>query len=199
MSQADWSVVPVLLGEHALLEPLQHAHAAGLTAAVRDGELWKTWYSNTPSPNEIEHYISTALYMQRSGMAQVFVVRAPNGTVLGSTRFYDIARSVPRLEIGYTWYARSVQRTGVNTEVKLMLLRHAFETLGCICVGFKTSWFNHVSRAAIARLGAKQDGVLRNHMRHRDGSVRDSVAFSIIDGEWPAVKRHLQSRLEQYK
>ena len=117
--------------------------------------------------------------------------------IIGSTRFHDIVPEVDRVEIGYTWYAPRVQRTGLNTEAKRLLLGHAFETLGCISVSFETSWFNHASRAAIARLGAKQDGILRNHRRHADGTPRDTVVFSIIDSEWPAVKSHLQYKLEQ--
>mgnify|MGYP006171118015 CR=1 FL=1 len=128
-----------------------------------------------------------------------FVVRDAGGCVVGSTRFYDIDRSVPRVKLGYTWYAPRVQRSGVNTEVKRMLLQYAFETLQCLSVGFETSWFNHRSRAAIARLGAKQDGVLRNHKRHSDGSPRDTVVFSIIDGEWPAVKRNLLAKLARHE
>ncbi|HEY4555684.1 MAG TPA: GNAT family protein, partial [Lysobacter sp.] len=118
--------------------------------------------------------------------------------VVGTTRFYDLDPATPRASIGYTWYARRVQRTGLNTEAKRLLLAHAFETLGCIAVGFETSWFNHASRAAIARLGAKQDGVIRSHFRHADGSVRDSVVFSIVDSEWPAVKRHLDTLMEAH-
>ena len=120
------------------------------------------------------------------------------GAVVGSTRYYDMDATVPRVQIGYTFYAPRVQRTGLNTQAKLLLLQHAFEALGCIAVGFETSWFNLASRAAIARLGAKQDGVLRNHRRHADGSPRDTVAFSIIDTEWAAVKRNLQYQLERH-
>ena len=127
-----------------------------------------------------------------------FVVRDPSGAIVGTTRFYDIDRSVPRVSIGYTWYAARAQRTGLNTEAKLLLLGHAFDALGCIAVAFETSWFNHASRTAIARLGAKQDGVLRSHRRHADGSVRDTVVFSILDGEWAAVRSHLQSKLSAH-
>ncbi|MEE7547180.1 GNAT family N-acetyltransferase, partial [Xanthomonas sp. Kuri4-1] len=132
------------------------------------------------------------------GYALPFAVRDATGAVVGATRFYRLEPEVPTLCIGYTWYAPQVQRTGVNTEAKLMLLRHAFQTLGCLSVVFETSWFNHASRAAIARLGAKQDGVLRHHKRHADGSPRDTVVFSIIDAEWQAVARHLQFRLETH-
>ena len=137
--------------------------------------------------------------IQADGRVLPFVVRDTQGRVVGSTRFYGMEADVPKLSIGYTWYAPDVQRTGVNTEAKLLLLTHAFETLGCISVVFETSWFNHRSRAAIARLGAKQDGVLRNHKRHSDGSPRDTVVFSIIDGEWPAVKRNLLAKLARHE
>jgi RimJ/RimL family protein N-acetyltransferase len=194
-----WTAVPQLRGEHVALEPLATAHADGLRAAVQDGELWRLWYTSTPAPDTVETYIEGALDMQASGHALPFVVRDAQGTVVGTTRYYDLDPAVPRLSIGYTWYAQGVQRTGLNTEAKLLLLEHAFETLGCIAVAFETSWFNHASRTAIARLGAKQDGVLRNHRRHGDGSPRDTVVFSIIDGEWPAVKRSLRHKLEMHR
>ena len=126
-----------------------------------------------------------------------FAVLDADGVPCGSTRFYDMDPTVPRLQIGYTWYARRVQRTGLNTEAKRLLLGHAFETLGCVAVGFQTSWFNHASRNAIERLGAKRDGVIRNHLRHADGSLRDTVTYSIIDSEWPAVRRHLEGKLAE--
>ncbi|MFC5569291.1 GNAT family N-acetyltransferase [Lysobacter yangpyeongensis] len=190
---------PGLRGEHVSLEPLQLAHCDGLRAALGDGELSRIWYTNVPAPEGVEAYVRDALEAQAAGRAIPFAVRSADGAVVGSTRFYDPDPTVPRLSIGYTWYARHVQRTGLNTEAKLLLLTHAFETLGCIAVAFETSWFNHASRTAIARLGAKQDGVLRNHRRHSDGSPRDTVVFSIIDGEWPAVKRHLQHKLELHR
>ena len=139
-----------------------------------------------------------ALEAQAQGRVLAFVVKDASGEVVGSTRYYALEADVPRLNIGYTWYHPRVQRSGLNTEAKLLLLRHAFETLGCISVGFETSWFNHASRTAIARLGAKQDGVLRSHKRHADGSRRDTVVFSIIDTEWPAVKTHLQFLLDSH-
>lgn len=194
----QWTTTPQLRGEHVALEPLAAAHTDGLRAAVQDGELWRLWYTNTPPPDTVEAYIDAALAMQASAHALPFVVRDAQGTIVGSTRYYDLDPAVPRLSIGYTWYSASVQRTGLNTEAKLLLLQHAFETLGCIAVAFETSWFNHASRTAIARLGAKQDGVLRNHRRHGDGSPRDTVVFSIIDGEWPAVKRGLRHKLEMH-
>lgn len=194
-----WTNVPRLRGEHVLLEPLAGAHAEGLRAAVQDGELWRLWFTSTPSPDTVEAYIESALAMQAAGHALAFAVRDAQGAIVGSTRCYDLDPAVPRLSIGYTWYAKGVQRTGLNTEAKLLLLGHAFESLGCIAVAFETSWFNHASRTAIARLGAKQDGVLRNHRRHADGSPRDTVVFSIIDSEWPAVKHGLNHKLEMHR
>ena len=195
----QWTTVPRLRGEHVALEPLAHAHADGLRSAVQDGELWRLWYTSTPTPESVPDYVAAALAMQAAGHALPFVVRDARGAIVGSTRYYDLDPAVPRLSIGYTWYAQGSQRTGLNTEAKLLLLEHAFETLGCIAVAFETSWFNHASRTAIARLGAKQDGILRNHRRHGDGSPRDTVVFSIIDGEWPAVKRGLKHRLEMHR
>lgn len=193
-----WRSVPTLKGRHATLEPLACGHADGLRAIVADGVLPALWYTNVPVPEAVDAYIAKALAMQAEGTALAFAVRDTAGAIVGSTRFYDLDPSVPNLKIGYTFYAPAVQRTGVNTEAKQLLLAHAFEALGCIAVGFETSWLNHASRAAIARLGAKQDGVLRNHKRHADGSPRDTVVFSIIDSEWPAVKRHLQFRLDSH-
>ena len=194
-----WSTVPSLRGEHVVLEPLRAGHAAGLRLALGEGELSRLWYTNVPAPNDVEGYIASALDMQSQGKALAFAVHDANGGIVGCTRFYDLDPTVPRVQIGYTFYAPRVQRTGLNTQAKLLLLTHAFETMGCICVGFETSWFNHASRTAIARLGAKQDGVIRSHRHHADGSVRDTVAFSIIESEWPAVKRNLLYRLEQHE
>ena len=193
-----WTLPPGLQGRHVRLEPLSLAHANGLREAVRDGELWQPFYSSVPAPEAMQRYLETALALQDAGAALPFVVRDAGGVIVGSTRYYDLARAVPRLSIGYTWYAQRVQRSGLNSEAKLLLLEYAFETLGCIAVELRTSWFNHASRAAIARLGAKQDGVLRGHMRHNDGSVRDSVVFSILDHEWPAVRSNLRTRLAQH-
>lgn len=198
-STGAWSAPPSLRGEHVSLEPMRPEHAEALREAVQDGELWKAWYGSTPAPEAMDAYVAAAMDMQAAGSALPFVVRDPAGGIVGTTRFYDIARNVPRLHIGYTWYAARVQRTGLNTQAKLLLLTHAFEALGCIAVGFKTSWYNEASRAAILRLGAKQDGVLRNHMRHNDGSVRDSVVFSILDCEWPAAKSNLLAKLERHR
>ncbi|MDR0181481.1 GNAT family N-acetyltransferase [Lysobacter arvi] len=194
-----WTHVPSLRGEHVVLEPLRAGHAAGLRDALGDGALSRLWFTNVPAPEDAEAYIDAALQMQAQGKALAFAVHDARGDVVGCTRFYDLDPTVPRVQIGYTFYAPRVQRTGLNTQAKLLLLTHAFETMDCICVGFETSWFNHASRAAIARLGAKQDGVLRSHRRHADGSVRDTVAFSILQSEWPAVKRNLQHRLERHE
>jgi RimJ/RimL family protein N-acetyltransferase len=196
---AQWTTAPTLRGRHVSLEPLRVDHAGELRDSLGGGELSSLWYTNVPPPAQARDYVVAALDMQAQGRALAFVVRDANGAVVGSTRYYDLDATVPRVQIGYTFYAPRVQRTGLNTEAKLLLLAHAFEAMGCICVGFETSWFNHASRAAIARLGAKQDGVIRSHRRHADGSVRDTVAFSIIESEWPAVKRNLQHRLERHE
>ncbi|GHA73592.1 N-acetyltransferase [Lysobacter bugurensis] len=190
-----WRQPPTLRGSHVQLEPLASGHADGLRLACADGELWRLWYTSVPKPDAVEAYIAGALEKQAAGEALAFAVRDAQGDVVGTTRLYELDPATPRLSIGYTWFARRVQRTGLNTEAKRLLLAYAFEVLGCIAVGFETSWFNHASRAAIARLGAKQDGVIRNHFRHADGTVRDSVVFSIIDAEWPAVRRHLDVKL----
>jgi RimJ/RimL family protein N-acetyltransferase len=195
---SDWDHAPELDGRHVRLEPLRGEHVEALSAAAADGELWNHWYTSVPRPEAMAAYVATALAAQAAGTMLPFVVRDAAGAIVGTTRYYDNDRATPRLQLGYTWYASRVQRTGLNTEAKLLLLGHAFETLACIAVGLQTSWFNHASRAAIARLGAKQDGVIRNHLRHADGSIRDTVTFSIIDAEWPAVKHHLQARLEAH-
>lgn len=193
-----WRTVPPLQGQHASAEPMQREHADGLRAALAGDELSRLWYTQVPKATDVGAYVDAALEGQAAGRWLPLVVRDAQDEIVGSTRFYDLDPSVPKLTIGYTWYAPEVQRTGVNTETKLLLLTHAFETLGCISVVFETSWFNHRSRAAIARLGAKQDGVLRNHRRHADGTPRDTVLFSIIDSEWPGVKRNLLFKLEQH-
>ena len=192
-------VEPVTLaGTHATLEPLAPSHLESVAAAAADGELWKLWYTSVPAPESAGRWLDTALDMRERLGAMPFVVRDnASGDVVGSTRYFNVDAANRRLEIGHTWYSKRAQRTAINTECKLLLLKHAFESLGCIAVEFRTHWFNHASRAAIARLGAKQDGVIRNHMRHADGSIRDTVTFSIIDSEWPAVKRHLRAKLER--
>ena len=193
-----WSVAPRLAGRHAVLDPLTGVHVDALRQVVEEGGLHRLWYTSVPAPERVGDYVDTALAAQAEGRVLAFAVRDAAGDVVGTTRCYGLEADVPRLGIGHTWYAPRVQRTGVNTECKLMLLRHAFETLGCASVFFETSWSNQRSRQAIARLGAKQDGILRNCKRHADGSLRDTVVFSIIDTEWPAVRSHLQFRLDAH-
>ncbi len=193
-----WTCPVELKGQHAVLQPLLMAHVPALRQALGEGELSRCWYTSVPTPEGAGHYVEAALEAQALGRVLAFVVKDAAGDVVGSTRFYALESDVPRLNIGYTWYNPRVQRTGLNTEAKLLLLQHAFEVMGCISVGFETSWFNQNSRRAIARLGAKQDGVLRSHKRHSDGSRRDTVVFSIIDTEWPAVKTHLQFLLDSH-
>lgn len=193
-----WNLVPTLRDQHVSLQPLQDEHVPGLRAALEGSGLDQLWYTQVPSPERTEAYVQAALQAQAEGRVLPFVIRDAAGDIVGSTRFYDMDASVPKLSLGYTWYAPRVQRTGANTEAKLLLLQHAFEAMGCISVVLETSWFNATSRTAIARLGAKQDGVLRNHKRHADGTPRDTVIFSIIDAEWQGVKRHLQYRLDSH-
>ena len=187
-------VEPVTLrGRHATLEPLAREHEDGLRRAAADGELWRLWYTSVAPPEKMGDYVSTALDMRERLGAMPFIVRdSASGDIVGCTRYFNVDAANRRLEIGHTWYAKRAQRTAINTECKLLLLTHAFEKLRCIAVEFRTHWFNHASREAIARLGAKQDGVLRNHQISADGVCRDTVVFSIIESEWPAVKRHLQ-------
>ncbi|TQK07062.1 GNAT family N-acetyltransferase [Herbaspirillum sp. SJZ107] len=178
------------------LEPLALHHVDGLRTAASDGELWKLRITSVPEPHTTEDYIRAALAMpDRLAFA---VVDAATDAVIGSTSYHDILPAVDRVEIGYTWYARSRQRTHVNTSCKLLLLSHAFDTLGCAVVGLRTDNFNYASQAAIERLGAKKDGVIRHHGLRRDGTVRDTVMYSILRGEWPEVKTHLHYLLEQY-
>ena len=190
-----WPSPVTLTGRHVALEPMQPAHADGLRLALSDGELWRLWFTAVPSPEGVEEYIRAALAGQAAGTDLPFVVRDADGSIVGSTRYCRIEPGNRRLEIGYTWYARRVQRSALNTEAKRLLLGHAFEALEAIAVEFRTHWFNHRSRAAIARLGAKQDGVLRTAVRDPDGAFRDTVVFSIIESEWPAVKKHLEFQL----
>jgi N-acetyltransferase len=192
-------IEPVTLtGTHASIEPLEPGHEQALERAAADGELWRLWYTSVAPPGKMGQYIATALDMRKRLDAMPFVIRErASGEIVGCTRYFNVDAAHRRLEIGHTWYAKRVQRGPINTECKLLLLAHAFEKLDCIAVEFRTHWFNHASRTAIARLGAKQDGVLRNHQVSTDGSRRDTVVFSIIDGEWPAVKEHLRYQLER--
>jgi RimJ/RimL family protein N-acetyltransferase len=193
-------IEPVTLkGAIATLEPLAVDHEAALAKAAADGELWRLWYTGIAPPARMREYVATALDMRERSGAMPFVVREnATGDIVGCTRYFNVDAVNRRLEIGHTWYAKRVQRTGVNTECKLLLLSHAFEVLKCIAVEFRTHWFNHASRTAIARLGAKQDGVLRSHQLMPGDARRDTVVFSIIDGEWPAVRQHLQFQLERH-
>jgi len=191
-----WIEPVTLTGSKVVLEPLSLEHLDGLISAVKDGELWKLWFTSIPSPEKAEEYIKTALDMRENAGAMPFVVRdRESNKIIGCTRYFNVDEINQRLEIGYTWYSESYQRTAVNTECKYLLLSHAFEKLDAIAVEFRTHWHNHKSRAAIARLGAKQDGVLRNHQRTADGSYRDTVVFSIINLEWPAVRQSLVFKL----
>jgi RimJ/RimL family protein N-acetyltransferase len=193
---APWPPQAVTLqGEFVQLEPLSTAHASGLQDAITDGALHTLWYTIVPPPESLDTWIATSLKAREAGAALPFVVRRlRDARIVGSTRFMNIEAAQRRLEIGTTFYSASVQRSALNTECKRLLLAHAFEALHCLAVEFRTHWFNHRSREAIARLGAKQDGVLRQHQRLPDGSLRDTVVFSIIDSEWPAVRHHLQVR-----
>jgi N-acetyltransferase len=188
-----------LKGEHAILEPLSRDHHDALVEATRDGELWKLWYTTIPSPEGMQAEIQRRLDLQQAGSMLPWTVRSnATGKIVGMTTYMNIDSENRRVEIGSTWYARSAQRTALNTECKLMLLTHAFESLACIAVELRTASFNHASRRAIERLGAKQDGILRNHQRYSDGSLRDTVVYSIIQSEWPAVKRHLHFKLGRF-
>ena len=190
-------ITPITLeGHHVRLEPMSPAHEEALIAAAADGELWNSTVTIVPSRATIAAYIDTALKAQAEGHALPFVIIQKSAEkIVGSTRYFHIERDHRRLEIGYTWLSSSAQRTKVNTEAKLLLLTHAFERLGCIRVEFVTDVLNQQSRTAILRLGAKQEGVLRNHMIMPSGRYRDSVCFSIIEAEWPAVKAALQAKL----
>ena len=187
---------PVLLeAGRVRLVPMAREHAAGLAAAARDGELWKLRITSVPAPGEEADYVEAALKGQEQGHMLPFVVLGTDGQVIGTTRYHDIVPAVDRLEIGYTWYSRSMQRTDVNTTCKLLLMTHAFEVLGAQLVGWRTDNYNFASQRAIERLGAKKDGVLRHHALRRDGTVRDTVMYSLAAGEWPEVKAHLQYQL----
>jgi N-acetyltransferase len=191
-----WAGPVTLTGDLVRLEPLAAGHAEELAEAAADGRLWELWYTFVPTPEAMADDVARRLAERDAGTLVPFTVRrADTGAVIGSTNYLNIEPEAPRLEIGGTWNAASAQRSGTNAESKLLLLGHAFEQLGAIAVEFRTHWHNLQSRTAIARLGAKQDGVLRNHRRLPDGSLRDTVVFSILDTEWPAVRAGLVSRL----
>jgi RimJ/RimL family protein N-acetyltransferase len=192
---------PVALEGHGVrLEPLSPAHEEGLAAAAADGKLWELWYTFVPPPGKTAAYIAEALAGQKAGHMLPWAVRdAASGAIVGSTRYHDIDAPIDRVDIGYTWYARSAQRTHVNTACKRLLMGHAFETLGCALVGFCTDNFNFASQRAIEALGARKDGVLRHHKMRPDGSVRDSVIYSVLEPEWPDVRKHLEARLLRHE
>src|SRR5918993_195263 len=193
------NVQPVMLAGGGLrLEPLADQHHDRLEAAAADGQLWELWYTAVPPPGGMRKYIADAIDGQNAGhMLPWAVCDQASGAVIGTTRYHDIVPTIDRVEIGHTWYRQSAQRTHVNTTCKLLLLGHAFETLGCKVVGLRTDNFNFRSQRAIEALGAKKDGVLRHHTMRKDGTVRDSVMYSILKEEWPDVRRHLELRLEQ--
>ena len=194
----DFSTPVSLADRGVLLRPLSRADEAALAAAAADGELWKLRVTFVPAPQDTGDYIRTALEMQAAGTRLPFaVVEEASGRVIGSTSYHDLLPAVRRLEIGHTWYAQSFQRTHVNTTAKLLLLRHAFETLGCLMVGWRTDILNLRSQQAIERLGAKKDGVIRGQALRRDGSIRDTVMYSLSAQEWPEARAHLMQRLAQ--
>ncbi|HKU34011.1 MAG TPA: GNAT family protein [Paenarthrobacter sp.] len=194
------AIEPITLtGKFVTLEPLSTDHHDGLVEAARDGELWNLWYTSVPAPEGMAAEIERRLNLQSKGSMLPFATRLNStGRLIGMTTYMNIDPVTPRVEIGSTWNAASVHGTGTNPDSKLLLLRHAFETLGCPAVEFRTHWLNQQSRDAIARLGAKQDGVLRNHSRSADGALRDTVVFSILEHEWPAVRNGLEYRLTKY-
>jgi N-acetyltransferase len=192
-----WLEPVTLKGTHAILEPLSQARHDELVEAVRDGELWKLWYTSVPSPERVRQEIDRRLKLQAQGSMLPFAVVDPRtGTAVGMTTYMNVDAVHRRVEIGSTWYRKRVQRTPLNTECKLMLLTHAFDTLDCIAVEFRTHFFNQQSRRAIERFGAKLDGILRNHQRATDGTLRDTCVYSIIASEWPTVRSHLRFRLQ---
>ena len=193
------SLAPITLEGHGVrLEPLRPEHAADLVPAASDGNLWELWFTSVPSPEQAATYVADALAGQQAGHMLPWAVRElTSNTIVGSTRYHDIVPAVDRVEIGYTWYAGRWQRSHVNTACKLLLLTHAFDTLGCKVVGLRTDNFNFTSQRAILALGAHLDGVLRHHQARRDGTVRNSMMYSILIDEWPDVKRHLALRMSR--
>jgi len=192
-----WLEPVSLRGPHARLEPLSQDHRDGLTLAAKDGDLWKLWYTTIPRAENMAKEIDRRLGLQASGAMLPWTVFDADGEIAGMTTYMNVDASNRRVEIGSTWYAKRVQRSALNTQCKLLALQHAFETLDCIAVEFRTHFFNHQSRRAIERLGAKQDGILRNHQITPNGTLRDTVVFSIIASEWPTVKAHLNYQLNE--
>ena len=193
-------VQPLVMRHNGVrLEPLALSHEDGLRAAAADGELWKLRITSVPEPHETRAYIETALKMREDGHRFAFaVVDDATGTVLGTTSYHDILPAVKRVEIGYTWYRKSVQRSHVNTTCKLLMMGHAFDQLGCNVVGWRTDNFNFASQRAIERLGARKDGVIRGHALRRDGTIRDTVMYSMRSGEWPEARAQLLYLLERH-
>ena len=188
---SNWLTNIELIGDLVKMVPLEFRHKSDLMSAAADGELWNLWYTSVPSQDTVDDYLNGAIDENLKGRSHAFaVIDRKSNKIVGSTRYCNAINN-NRIEIGYTWYAKSAQRTGINTECKLLLLTHAFEKMNCIAVEFRTNWHNHASRKAIARIGAKQDGVLRNHMIDADGVLRDTVVFSITRDEWEAVKKAL--------
>jgi RimJ/RimL family protein N-acetyltransferase len=201
VSQVMIDVRPVTLeGGGIRLEPLTQEHQEMLVSATADGRLWELWFVAVPAPGDMRAYIADALNGQRDGHMLPWIVRdVASRAIIGSTRYHDIVPAIDRVEIGYTWYSQSRQRTHVNTTCKLLLLAHAFDSLGCKVVGLRTDSFNFRSQRAIEALGAKKDGVIRHYGARRDGTARDLVMYSILSTEWPDVRRHLELRLHRHR
>jgi RimJ/RimL family protein N-acetyltransferase len=198
MASSLWPDEVELRGRHAVLTPLRTEHAAALSRAAADGELHRLWYTTVPAPAMMVENIQQRLMLREKGSMLPFtVIEATSGGPVGMTTYMNIDAATPRVEIGSTWYAARVQRSGVNTECKRMLLGHAFEALGCVAVELRTHFLNHQSRRAIERLGARLDGVLRNHTLSSEGLKRDTCVYSILDSEWPTIRRHLDHQLER--
>ena len=193
----SWLEPVTLRGEHARLEPLSQDQCDGLTEAVRDGELWKLWYTFIPKAEDMKKEIDRRLGLQAAGSMLPFTVFDADGKIAGMSTYMNVDTPNRRVEIGSTWYAKRVQRSALNTQCKLLLLAHAFEKLDCIAVEFRTHFFNQQSRRGIERLGAKQDGILRSHQIAPNGTLRDTVVYSIIASEWPTVKAHLTWQMER--
>ncbi|MBZ5486088.1 GNAT family N-acetyltransferase [Halomonas aquamarina] len=187
-----------LEGQHIILEHLHSGHIEPLQQAVAEGEAWKIWYANVPHPDDMAAYVESAMEGAKKGEVAYAVRHKASGDIVGTTRFYQVDAANRRAMLGYTWYSQSVRRTAVNTECKYLMLQNLFEASNAVACEFRTHFFNQASRTAIERLGAKQDGILRSHQIMRDGSLRDTVVYSIIEAEWPAVRMHLESKLESY-
>ena len=193
----SWPDPVTLRGEHVRVEPLSPGHEPGLVEAVKDGELWRLWYTAVPSPEGMAKEIARRLDLHAKGSMTPFTVFDADGRIAGMTTYMNVDAANKRVEIGSTWYARRVQRSPLNTECKRLLLAHAFDTLGCIAVEFRTHRFNTQSRRAIERLGAQLDGILRSHQRDAQGNLRDTAVYSIIAAEWPTVRAHLDWQLQK--